>query len=136
MPAITNTSARPYPKRPYRGADEVAPGDIVRMNHQDNDGNPIEPDGFADAIIADVVGDTVYLARPHVWLDEQSGAVCVRLETFSSHSREHLMAHYQVLTTGWSGSKDHRWYSSRDSKWRSDPNPRLAQVRRESAGNE
>jgi hypothetical protein len=98
-----------YPKRSYTGVDEVAVGDIVRMNHRDHLGNPIESPQFDDCVIAAIDGagmngaGIATLHRPLV-LCVKDGTAEVAINTVSVQL-ELLVERFSVLTTGHDGHK-------------------------------
>ncbi len=91
-----------YPKRAYGSTDEVEVGDMVRMNHRDHDGNPIESPGFDDCVIAAIDGGVVTLHRPYMLA--RGGVPLVQINVFSCELGL-LVERFSVLTTGHAGFK-------------------------------
>lgn len=91
-----------YPKRRYGSTDEVEAGDIVRMDHRDHLGNPIESPQFDDCVIAAIDAGLVTLHRPY--MTARGGVPVIEINVFRCELGL-LVERFSVLTTGHDGHK-------------------------------
>jgi len=94
-----------YPKRRYTSIQEVAVGDVVRMQRQDEHGNQAEVEAFSDGIILEVRDTVASVYRPHVYVLRNEIRKLGEPWTVELKS---LVEHYWVMTTGHDGNKDNR----------------------------